>query len=401
MQLSALHVNHGLRREAGRDEMFCRELCARLEIPFRSVRIVMSGTSEEEAREKRYAALEAEAVRAGADAVAAAHHLNDLAETVMMRLMRGSVRGLGGIREVTFLGEERRTLWRPFLDTPQEKLRGYLEERRIPWTEDLTNADTRYLRNALRHRILPLMEEAQPGTLRHIAFSAAVLREESDYLDALAAESLRGACGLFPCPFILTDALDAAPAPLRRRCLRLFLDALGQGGNADGPLICSLAGSREGQTFNMKDRWRASREKGYLAFLPPPGYDAPPRIDAVPFAGDAGDGRRRQALPAAVYARCTVRWPLPGDVIRPFGRGQRITLNEYLCKRKIPRCFRPRVPVLADGKNVIWAVGAGASEEARVREGEDALVLSWSRPLPGETQDELFSSHHIIGGEEQ
>ena len=391
--LFALHVNHGLRPGAGRDEAFCAELCSLLDIPFRAVRISLTGRSEDEARKMRYAALRGEAARVGADAVAAAHHMRDQGETVLLSLMRGSVRGVGGMREAGPLSGSDAVLWRPLLGFRPDFLRDYLRERGIPWTEDETNSDTRYLRNAVREEILPRMENARQGALVHIVTAGRILREESDLLDSAASALLRGRGALSPCPFILARPLFDAPKALRRRALRLFLDALGLSDRTDTALLEALAGMEKGQSVNAGGGYRAVRGEERLCFVPPPGDAAPPAPSLLPFRGDPGDGKRLQSVPEALYAECRMRYPLPGDFIVPFGRNGRRSLNDFLSRKKIDPAFRSRVPVLAAGNEVIWAVGAGASEKARASDPPGRQVLlCWPHLLPGESDPGLFCS---------
>ncbi len=394
--LEAVHVNHGLRAEAGRDENFCRELCALLSVPFSARAVTLTGKSEDEARRLRYHVLLEEAASRGA-AVAAAHHMRDQAETILMNLMRGSVRGLGGMREISRLGEDV-VLWRPLLPVSPDQLRSYLAKRDIPWTEDATNRDTRYLRNAVRHEILPLMEKARPGALRHIVGTGSVLREESDHLDAQAADLLHGHCAVEPFPFISAPVLYLSSPVLRRRCLRIFLESLGTGEKTDAKLLGALAGLREGASLPVGDGYTAVRGFEYLYFVParPTGALRPAES---PFTGDVGDGRRTQSLSAALYRTCVTRYPLPGDVILPFGHRSRRTLMEYLGKMKTDRYFRLRVPVVASGHEIIWAVGVGASELVRSSSpGEERILLSWPHPLPGDADLSLFNLRPTMGG---
>ncbi|MBR6705896.1 MAG: tRNA lysidine(34) synthetase TilS [Clostridia bacterium] len=394
--LEAVHVNHGLRAEAGRDESFCRDLCTLLSVPFTARRVTLSGKSEDEARRLRYSALREEAEEHGA-AVAAAHHLGDQGETILMNLMRGSVRGLGGMREVSRLGDDT-ILWRPLLPVSPDRLRSYLAERGIPWTEDATNSDTRYLRNAVRHSILPLMEKARPGTLRHIVGTGSVLREESDWLDREAAAVLRDRCAVDPFPFISAPALYASPHVLRRRCIRLFLEALGVGEKADARLLCALAGLDEGACVTVGGGYTAVRGKEYLYFVPSIPAAALRPMES-PFTGDVGDGRRTQSLSTALYRTCVTRYPMPGDTILPFGHRSRRTLMEYFGKMKTDRYFRLRVPVVASGNEIIWAVGVGASELVRrTSPGEERVLLSWPHPLPGDADGSLFTIRPTMGG---
>ncbi len=394
-ELWAMHVNHGLRNDAERDERFSEELCALAGVPFLARKIAMQGKSEEEARRLRYAALREEAARRCA-VIACAHHLRDQGETILMNLMRGSVKGLGGMRETALLGDT--LLWRPLLEVHPELLRAYLEERGIPWMEDKTNLDRHYLRNAVRHDILPPMEKARPGALVRIARTGGILREESDYMDSLAADILRGRCALEPFPFIASPALYGAPPVLRRRCLRLFLEKLGAGSAADSEMLSALSELREGASRAVEGGFRAVRGREWLYFVPS-APASPARPVQAPFTGEVGDGKRTQSLSAALYRECVMRYPEIGDVILPFGHGSRCTLMAYFGKMKTDRYFRLRVPVLSRGREIIWAVGVGASGLVREsRPGEERVLLSWPHRLPGEADDTLFTAQQTIGG---
>lgn len=159
LKLAALHVNHGWRgAESDADESETLRLCAVWKIPARSVRLDPQSrrpgeSAEMAARRERYRLLEAEALLTGSDFIATAHHRGDQAETLMLRILRGTgFRGLGGI---PFL---RGKVWRPLLGVPPQSLRTALQAAGIAWREDSSNADLRYRRNWARHCALPAWE---------------------------------------------------------------------------------------------------------------------------------------------------------------------------------------------------------------------------------------------------
>ena len=199
--LSAAHVHHGLRgEEADTDLAFVQSLCNRLAVPLhvhrasvpdRLARALQSGrpeTTEEAARALRYDFF-FHTLLAGlhADAVLTAHTLDDQAETVLMKLLRGAwTEGLERhpphrYRRCVALGCGIRptgSILRPLLAVPRAELREFLESRQQPWREDSTNADEAFTRNRLRHTVLPLLRQENPSIDRTLANLAVLAREE-------------------------------------------------------------------------------------------------------------------------------------------------------------------------------------------------------------------------------
>jgi tRNA(Ile)-lysidine synthase len=183
--LSAIHVNHNLRgEESAGDQTFCEELCRTLgvELQVRSVQTLERVESrnqslEEAARELRYEAF-ADVMRArGADVVLTAHTLEDQAETVLMKLLRGAwLEGLSAIAPVLPLAGGR--VMRPLLATRREDLRAYLRERDQAWREDSSNADEAFTRNRLRSTVLPLLRVENPQLDFTLSNLAELARED-------------------------------------------------------------------------------------------------------------------------------------------------------------------------------------------------------------------------------
>ncbi len=144
--LSAIHVDHRLRPDSARDGEACAHLCRRLGVPLLRVEVeVAPGNVQAQARRARYAALRLAAARAGATRIATGHTRSDQAETVLLRLLRGSgARGLSGIPP------RRGPIVRPLIDRSRREVLAYLRARRLSWLEDPTNASPRYLRNRVR-----------------------------------------------------------------------------------------------------------------------------------------------------------------------------------------------------------------------------------------------------------
>ena len=189
--LAAVHVNHGLRgKEADEDERFVLELCARMGIPLEIRRVnvpeyreATESTVEEAARNLRYEVFEAILTESTVDDLLTAHTLDDQAETVLMKILRGAwTEGLSGIHPVLRLrSAATKRILRPLLETSRAQILAYLEERGQPWREDATNRDMVHTRNRIRHRLLPLLRAENPGLDRTLANLAEVAREEEDH----------------------------------------------------------------------------------------------------------------------------------------------------------------------------------------------------------------------------
>ena len=183
-QLHALSVNHGLRTEAGNDAAHAVSVCAALGIPCRVTAVDVPGRRhqgegvEEAARRLRYAALEEERRRCGADWILLGHHAGDAEEDMLLRLLRGTGwPALGGMRA----RDDRRHVLRPLLAIPPEELRDYLRALGTDWREDHSNTDTRFTRNRIRHTILPLLRTENPALSTALARLRDLAALDADY----------------------------------------------------------------------------------------------------------------------------------------------------------------------------------------------------------------------------
>ena len=178
-----LHFDHGIRRDSADDAEFVRRLAGRFGLPFHSARVKVvrkKGESIEMAARRERLAFFAESMRRlRLDCIATGHHMDDVAETFLMRLKRASgADGLSGLKPVSIVGDI--VFIRPLLNLRGGELRSFLKSRGIAWREDSTNSDVAILRNKVRHVILPFLErELDPKIVEHICRSAGYLREVS------------------------------------------------------------------------------------------------------------------------------------------------------------------------------------------------------------------------------
>ena len=188
-----VHVNHMIRgADADRDEEFCRALCQRLKVPFRSVRVDVPALSrknrkglEETARDERRRVFSELYQKLGCSAVALAHNADDRAETLLFNLARGTgVKGLGSIRPVRNDGGV--TVIRPLLCLSKKEIISFLSELSEEHVTDATNSDTDYTRNYIRHELLPMFGRINPSYLSNINRAADSAAETDDLISELA-----------------------------------------------------------------------------------------------------------------------------------------------------------------------------------------------------------------------
>ena len=385
--VAAAHFNHGLRgAEADRDEAFVRELCREMEIPFYAEKGDTAAYArerslglEEAGRKLRYDFLERTADRTGAACIATAHTADDNAETLLLRLARGTgLRGLGGIPP------RRGRIVRPMLDVAREQVEAYLAERGIGYVQDSTNFSDGFARNRVRHAAVPALRSVNPAFVRAAGQTAALAREDEAFLEGLAKSFLaEHADGMS----VDAAALAAAPWPVASRAVRRMA------GRELGPghVKAALRAAREGGAADLPGL-RVAGSGGRLWFG---AADAPPLPERpVPVPGtvalpEAGLVLRAEKFidPTRVvhnsynifffqceniYGNITVAGRRPGDEIRPYGRGCGKKVRRLLQEIGVPPWRRDSVPVLRDEAGVLAVYGAAADQRTVVqnRSGE-------------------------------
>jgi tRNA(Ile)-lysidine synthase len=384
---AVLHVNHKLRgADSDADETFVTELARELRLPVHiAARPVPEGNLEQEARRARYAFF-LEAVAAGeCDAVATGHTLDDQAETVISRFLRGAgTAGLSGIRPAT-----REGIVRPLLGLHREDIRTSLRERNLPWREDCTNAQTEFLRNRFRHDVMPQLATLNPSLPEVLASTADWARAEESWwdtqLDRLEPQifQIQPEIVLFrTAPFL------AQPVAVQRRLLRRAIERVRGSlrsidfGHVEA--IRYLAQSREGSGRIQLPNLDIYRSFDWLR-LAPVGYDsrldrdfeAPldaPGVTKVP--GRSLVIELELLTPAAVYNRqmdvldwgkcesfLTVRNWRPGDSYTPAGKSGAEKIKTLFQDNRVPLWERRHWPVIVRGNSIVWVRQFGVAGE--------------------------------------
>jgi tRNA(Ile)-lysidine synthase len=368
--VSALHVNYGLREGADADEAFVRELCARLELPLHAERVSLpeSGNLQDRARDARYALAE----RLAESDYAAAHTASDQAETVLYRLAVSP-----GSRALHGMAPRRGRLVRPLLGVTREEARDYLRARGLEWREDPSNADRRFARARVRHDLMEALREIGPTPERTIALTAAQLREEAELLDQAvdaALEELGGG------PAVSLATLREQPPALRRLVLRRLA------GDRPVPDEVLELDERGSSALDLGDGLRAVVEYGTLRFTTTADPREPEPVE-LPVPGRARFGSWEleaavdQEGDVAVSATAlgdsaTVRAWRDGDRMRPLGLGGSKSLQDLFTDRKIPRALRRTLPVVEVGGEVAWVAGVALDERFAARPGEPSVGLT-------------------------
>jgi tRNA(Ile)-lysidine synthase len=219
----ALHVNYGLRPEAGEDELHCRRLCEQLGVELEVVHAHRAegavGNLHAWARELRYDAATSLAVRLDERValVASGHTSDDQIETILYRLAASP-----GRRALLGMRARERRLVRPLLGVSRERTAAYCRERGLRWREDSSNDSERYARTRVRHRLLPAFEAVHPAARANVLRTAELLREETELLEALVDAELQGRASI-----AIERLRELPPALARLVAIRLAEQAAG------------------------------------------------------------------------------------------------------------------------------------------------------------------------------
>lgn len=260
-KVSALHVNYGLRDDAGEDERHCVELCLRLGVSLEVEwprRPDGAGNLQAWARDERYAAAARLAEASGATIVTG-HTADDQVETILYRLASSpSRRALLGMRP------RDGRLARPLLGTTRAETTAYCEARDLPWRDDPTNEEADYKRNLMRHELVPALEKIHPAAKENVLRTAALLRSEAELLDSLVDAELGG--GEAPAGQIAHARFAELHPALRRLVLqRLADEAAGRPVAGAARFAEQVAGlTRGGSTLDLGGGVRATLEGGVL-----------------------------------------------------------------------------------------------------------------------------------------
>ncbi|MBX4151691.1 tRNA lysidine(34) synthetase TilS [Paenibacillus sp. FSL W7-1279] len=404
LRLICAHVHHGFREESDQEAEMVRELAERLGLPLETAFIDIPAYMEESgkggqeaAREKRYEFLLQTAHKYNARSVALAHHADDQAETVLMRLLRGS--GLSGLAGIKFKRTEKKVeLIRPFLRMYKADIVELCRICGFQYAVDNSNLQTKYRRNAIRLEVLPFLERYNGQFSSSLNQLAEIVQQEDDFVELEAAKQFRSMVQendgrlAFDAPSFL--GLHVA---LQRRLIKLILNYLPS--DQENTDFVKIETVRHGILNDQRSNWRLDlgdgitcvREYGVIQFWPKPPEEQGQYIyildspdvsqqyvkeigKMLKLSLKTGSESRSGSRPSAFVADFDadeLRFPLtlrnrqPGDKMKIMGLNGSKKVKDILIDEKIPPSVRARIPILCDGSgSIVWIPGVRRSVHA-------------------------------------
>lgn len=426
--LLVAHYQHGIRgTEAELDARSVADMAAALglqffrgdgDVPSEAQR---TGESiEMAARRMRHAFLQETASKNLCVAIATGHTADDQAETIFLRLARGtSLRGAGGIRPISKPAADAIPIIRPIIKLRHQQLCDWLVAESIPWHEDSTNDDCAMQRNRIRKKLLPEFESILgKASVESLARSMEMFRDDDDFLESIASDKTKG-CAL-SAKSLSASELNAQPLPIFRRIVAKWLYNSGitpqlvtlnaierirelcsgpERGTVDATLGGGWTARRCGDSLEIITPESGSSKKSKPFSFILPADDAtlgPIAISSVSpsvmleirHGLDVAKPRRSSPLYLPSYCsisakligmELTLRPPRRGDRIAPAGKGMTQKLSDIFTNLKIPRDKRTEIIVISDADDrVIWLPGYAVDESAAVRNGEASVQLKLS-----------------------
>jgi tRNA(Ile)-lysidine synthase len=405
LTLHVAHFDHRLREGSASDAAFVGRVAAKLGLAATARAAGTSDTPkglspEEIARERRYAFLEEVADAVGATRIATGHTLDDQAETVLMRAISGTgMRGLGGIRPL------RGRVVRPMIDVRRSETEAFCRALRLKPRVDPTNADARFLRNAVRAELLPIIEgRFNARAVEALGRLADLARDD----DALLEELAMSALPLEPVEGgwrIEVDALLRLDPALQRRVVR----AAARLDSVDVRRVLELARTgSSGDAIDLPAPLKAWLEYGSLVVGRAPSRPdvASPIALAVPGVTELSpwglqmrawigtrepsgwpDGRLATVLDAdRAGASLAIRRPHAGDRFRPLGMQGAKKLSDFFIDEKVTRAAREQTAVVTNGEVIVWVVGNRLDDRVKVTDATTRYLWLEATAVSGETE---------------
>jgi tRNA(Ile)-lysidine synthase len=410
LHLSAVYVDHGLRPEETPHEIeFCKDLCGSFDISF-SIKhvdvksVVKKGVNKQEAaRELRYNAFNETAYEVNANRIALGHNADDHAETILMRLFRGTgPYGLSGIPPV------RKNIIRPLIEIERTEIERFLENEGIAFIIDSSNLGEEYSRNKIRHSIMPVIKKMNRDFVKTISRTSEIFREEERYFEILVTKILMKmitrktdkSIELFLAPMVAMDTV------LLRRVLRRAIDETkGLRGISlihIEDIMELIKSGKSGDRVYLPGDMRAIKSYATLFIT----SEKPHRLDTytlespgetvlkessmvlvskiinIDDIADYGNGKTAAALDADKLSfPLTIRARMPGDYFYPAGFGKRKKVQDYFVDGKIPRDERDSTPLLINNNEIVWVIGHRVDERYKIDKNTKRVLKFEIKPL--------------------
>lgn len=406
LEVHVAHVDHGLRSDSPADAKAVQAEAARRHIPFHAERVNVrlraeaTGSGiEAAARSLRYDFLVATAQDIGASVIMTGHTADDAVETILMNIARaGSLQALAGIPAERSLSDSVRVV-RPLLETRREDVLAYALDRGLVWSEDVSNSEAVYLRNRVRHELLPVMRSVfGPGIAKNILRLGATMKELAEIIESHidAGKVLRYAGGNVQ---VSLAELAHQPRTVIDTILRRELGM----NTVDRDRLCDLVTLEVGSIATLSGGRQALRERDHIMIIGAPEAQPPTTKFEIDVTNEAPGSPYRLAdewlhvqivdtaaqpptqLPPgaaaidieAVCGRLYCRPWQHGDRLRPRGMQGSKLVSDVLTDAKIPHARRSQVHVLADDDGILWICGLRQADRAVAGKGTVRVLLCW------------------------
>jgi tRNA(Ile)-lysidine synthase len=405
VRIAAAHLNHRLRgAESDRDENFVREMCSHLDVELmveRADGLLHSSNLEEQARDARHNFLNHAADSIDAAHIALAHHADDQAETVLMRLLRGA--GVAGLAAMSECRPGR--LIRPMLALRRTDIIAYIRELDLPYVEDGSNASPFFLRNRIRHQLLPKLEDQYaPGLGQRLVELAGEMRSLDELVTEIAEREIESMRTALPPD---DDALElqnfsrlnrAVQAAVIRTFIAERVGDLRRFGRIHIDAILKLVlGGGPSDSIDLPGGWRAVREynllhlkntqpKTSLDYMVPLSFDGMTRVEEAGYMFEASiisaSGAHLPASPSVAMfdlrgvaeSGLIVRNFSAGDRIQPLGMRGVKKVKSVFIDRKVPQFRRASFPVITLEGVPVWLPGLTRGIQAPVSSATETVL---------------------------
>lgn len=415
IEVCSAHLNHQFRgQEAVRDADFVRRFSEQLAVPCytesRNVPEVMKQqklSPQDAARQVRYQFFETLAREIGAQKIATAHTADDQAETLLIGLLRGvGTHGLGGVQPVL-----NGRIIRPLLTTTRNQIEEFAQAEHLEYVVDSSNTDRKYLRNAVRLDLLPMLQQHfNPSIVRRLAAYTQLFREDAAFIEQIATERFQVICkNVGETRKINLDLFANECITIQRELMYKTFESLT--GTRQGletrhvrAVIALFNRKAAGKQLSLPCKIVAYRsyEWGYLRKQREDSAHivVSPLSIAVPGTTHFDRWRIETEITETIPARLTetrrshgseevvqcldyeclvaplvVRYRLPGDAFRPLGMQGKKTIKKFFIDRKIPRDQRTSIPLLADANGIVWVVGLSIDDRVKITKTTRKVVI--------------------------
>lgn len=405
LTLHTVHIHHGLRgEEADQDAAFVKKICHQYQIPYEGYYFdiakeaeIRKMAEEEAGRIIRYQVFADAMAAVKAQKVAVAHTMNDQAETLLMRICRGTgVKGLGGIPPV------RGAIIRPLIECTREQIEKYCEKQHLSYRIDSTNQLDIYTRNKIRLHLIPwIQKELNPNIIQTLGKTSILLQQEDQYIEEQSEEAFYKCLHLQEEGFVelnIEKLCQNTPVIVRRILRQAVLTVRGHVKDLTYGHVISLEELLTKQTGKQVylpgemvaekqyDLLRISVKSfeikfcydiviGQRIYIPEiQKYVAARLLPKEDYGGSVQNVYTKRFDYDKIKDSLQIRSRQAGDKIQTKGMTGTKKLKKYFIDEKIPRLARDRIPLVVEGNNIIWIVGQVISEAYKIEQNTKTIL---------------------------